>query len=93
MKHTLGPWTVSSAATPDWNKQYLVYAENHPANDLAIIYACDEAAANARLISAAPDLLSALTSFVEVATPGQDPLIMFAAVERARAAIAKATEE
>ena len=44
----------------------------------------------AHLIAAAPELFKALRDLVEVVTPGQDPLIMFAAIERARTALEKA---
>lgn len=47
----------------------------------------------ARLIASAPELLRACRVLVEVAIPDQDPTIMLAATEQAKAAIAKATGE
>jgi hypothetical protein len=59
--------------------------ENHPS-------VLAERKANARLIASAPEMLAALDIMVRAANVSDiDPLVMFAAIERARAAIAKAT--
>lgn len=56
--HTPGPWNVSRHATPDYAPQFGIYA-GESARDLATVTG-DNAAADAALIEAAPDLLAAL---------------------------------
>lgn len=61
--HSPGPWNISKHATPEHSPQFGIYSgDNH--HDLAIIVN-ENAAANARLIAAAPDLLAALKLVVE----------------------------
>lgn len=55
--HTPGPWNVSRHATPDYAPQFGIYA-GESARDLATVTG-DNAAADAALIEAAPDLLAA----------------------------------
>jgi hypothetical protein len=56
--HSPGPWNISKHATPEHSPQFGVYAGDS-LNDLATVKGND-AAANARLIAAAPALLAAL---------------------------------
>ena len=61
--HTPGPWNVSRHATPDYAPQFGIYA-GESARDLAIVKG-DNAAADAALIEAAPELLAALEDALE----------------------------
>lgn len=92
MKHTPGPWTVDRAWHID--KGFLRIIRDPRLERVAMIpdveRELDEALGDAHLIAAAPELFKALRDLVEVVTPSQDPLIMFAAIERARAALEKA---
>ena len=96
-QHTPGPWSVGS----NHHAQTFVRA-----CDFQVALLCDgkppEIAANARLIAAAPELLVALTELLPeykafVADCGHDPSVGidcsadFGRIEKARAAIAKAT--
>lgn len=56
MKHTPGPWQTSRDAVPAGHVQITVYAES----DGERVATAFREEANAHLISAAPDLLSAL---------------------------------
>ncbi len=61
-KHTPGPWTYTPTAG---NHDFLIYSESEPTSrDIAIVRDFDEA--NARLISAAPELLNALQNACNV---------------------------
>ena len=92
-KHTPGPWRVSARA----NRMIDVLHSNNQKG--AITHALcrvqardswvDEAAANARLIAAAPELLEALKNMCEGFRILKDS--DFPALAKARAAIAKAT--
>lgn len=95
--HSRGPWSVGEYAHPDGRPYGLERGIFTVAGQIKIAV-CEqwegekesqEAEANARLISAAPDLLEALQACIEmyssVAPMGQSPVI-----EAARAAIAKA---
>lgn len=84
--HTPGPWTIYAPAGTDSYYVsgpgslcvFTIRAGTIPMRD------------DARLIAAAPELLTALRNLVAAATPHADALVMFACVERARAAIEKA---
>ena len=92
--HTAGPWTVSHDTD-------ISGVENDPKNDcfgivdVAHVYLREvpgKHEANARLIAAAPDLLQELTNLCELAKKRPGSLYEYkAAVDSARAAIAKAT--
>lgn len=56
-KHTPGPWHIIKHATPAYSPQFGIYAEGQQ-NDLAHVIN-DNAAANAKLIAAAPELMAA----------------------------------
>lgn len=105
---TPGPWTVEAVTnedgeqfwSDDWNGK--VFCVCHPATQCdatTVVPWLDEA--NARLISAAPDLLEALESILPSALCGESwnlsddesvsIIINFGKLRRARAAIAKAT--
>ena len=86
--HTPGPWhvcgdmirsTVSNAAMRSVAKVYVSQMHGKP-----------EAAANARLIAAAPDLLAALIAVLKVIDRADDRGCPAGALEMARAAIARA---
>lgn len=77
-KHTPGPW--ETAATDD---NLIVKGRVKIASTYPEKFSADEEGANARLIAAAPELLEALYTFLEVGDCA-------AAREEAHAAIAKA---
>jgi len=82
MNHTPGPWYVTNTG----NDQGLIVDENIGDN-IAITYD----ARNADLVASAPDLLTALETMISAFNANQiDPLIAFAAIEKARSAIDKA---
>ena len=68
-QHTPGPWTHNATGSPDYAKQYAVYPEGS-GRDVAIVYDCEQAEANAQLIAAAPDLLEACRGLLAVLTAG-----------------------
>lgn len=90
LKHTPGPWFI----------QYETTARFHigPSDNYHLISAnkgvCSEARAeaNAKLIAAAPDLLEALQAMVQDARQPWQFSNPAKVLEKARAAIAKATE-
>lgn len=82
--HTQGPWNVSRHATPDYAPQFGIYA-GESARDLATVTG-DNAAADAALIEAAPDLLAACEALLNCIDPARD----WNEAKAARAAIAKA---
>jgi hypothetical protein len=85
--HTPGPWVAETSGLP-------LAVTTEDGRHLATVYPSrDEGRANARLIAAAPDLLAALRTMVDAFNVKDiDPLVAFASIERARAAICKATE-
>ncbi len=93
-KHTPGPWTVGHEHLQDDTWFYRVYySDNRGIFEIATIdkRRRPQATANARLISAAPDMLEALQAIVLLQRDqGRRNLPECAAI--ARAAIAKATE-
>jgi hypothetical protein len=82
-KHTPGPWNLYPNSASDWvvRKMFPDGQESHE------IARCTSGMDNARLISAAPDLLEAL-EFVIRGVPDT-----WEGVQKARAAIAKARGE
>lgn len=85
-KHTPGPWHVGTKEA-----HHCVYdARGWQIADASPLGKSDDTKANARLIAAAPDLLSALEKTLSWLTsyPGEGAL---KAYEQAQAAIAKAT--
>lgn len=88
-KHTSGPWSINGNKI-DGNGYHIVSVNSHRTS---------EGEANARLISAAPELLEALEKFIEYEKLMDDENLanaMFAYVEfadMARSSIAKATGE
>ena len=85
--HTHGPWHIA-----DEGSQIVIQTfSNHPTGTLARIYRTDELAhSDARLISAAPELLEALQMLMPQEPQDADSYDR-AMWENARAAIAKAT--
>ena len=61
MTHTPGPWSIST----DWEATGVIYAlRGFEWDDICVITPRCEAAANAHLIAAAPDMLEALEEVV-----------------------------
>jgi hypothetical protein len=87
VSHTRGPWPVKP--TND-RKRFVVGEGLIDCNEIAEVYSedCDyaEAEANARLISAAPDMIEALHNALAAGLPD-------VVADAVRAAIAKATGE
>ncbi|RRV80383.1 hypothetical protein [Stutzerimonas stutzeri] len=86
--HTPGPWSI------DKEERWVIHEPEGKSGTLVVpeIYLDDdEAIANARLIAAAPELLAALES-AQMALMGytHQNAVTLAALEKARAAIAKA---
>jgi len=83
-KHTEGPWAIGIDSNTERHQViasdggHICYVEYSPTD------------ANARLISASPDLLAALSDLVAMNNCNYDPAMMQAAFDTARAAIAKA---
>lgn len=96
MKHTPAPWKISTHATPKHSLQFGIY-NNDSQNDFVIVRH-ENAAANARLISAAPELLETLCNawnFIENVTD-EDPdrtAKFFALREQVRNTLYKVTGE
>ena len=91
MEHTPGPWSVGREG---WKHQSVYSASGRFLADVSLFY--DDAEANARLIAAAPDLLEALQLLDQAHNgpwtgPEQLGYIRIAE-EKARAALAKATD-
>ena len=87
LKHTPGPWALG-AESSDETGQVIAADGSH------IAYVeCDPVAANARLIAAAPDLLSALQALDFAQDQGCTEETWATLWAEARAAIAAATRE
>lgn len=88
-KHTPGPWTTGRAInTVDIGKfSFICPFGANSADQVA------EIKANARLISAAPDLLAALEAIVKMISPYSGQGRMDTEISAAHAAIAKAKGE
>ena len=56
--HTPGPWTVVTRHTPNGVVRYIKADTGH--REIAVLYEDDRQEANASLVAAAPDLLTAL---------------------------------
>lgn len=93
-KHTPGPWYVQD----DHGKRWIetegnddTIAEVHRRKRKGSVYSCEEAGANADLIAAAPDLLSALQGLLAAyEDPGNTGSTHEDKVQAARDAISKA---
>ena len=112
-KHTPGPWIGAGPSFGDPLPRYTteIITESEDENgevrsicELPVAHHDDENEANARLIAAAPELLSALAGMLAIVNDSQsvagyhlngelEPWDGFPEIERARAAIAKATGE
>lgn len=89
-KHTPGPWYVQD----DHGKRWIetegnddTIAEVHRRKRKGSVYSCEEAGANANLISAAPDLLEALIDVrraLELANFTGELAVVDAAIARAK---------
>lgn len=87
MEHTKGPWIVSSG-TIVCDKSARIVSQGVCFDGLGV--PIKEATSNARLISAAPDLLEALQFIVDDAPEGEDARLTVDGYNKACAAIAKA---
>jgi hypothetical protein len=98
-KHTPGPWELSDHFTvyklnEDRRRANIFWATVYAGNQHGTVKTeRSEVAANARLIAAAPDLLEALQAVREWAEGSAENYTGDHPVAKARAAIAKATEE
>lgn len=92
-QHTPGPWRVLRPSSGiDYNWHVTDEMDTFVAHVFGFSHAVDEQSRiNARLIAAAPDLLVALQSLVDMDVSYQRGPKVAEAVEGARAAIAKAT--
>jgi len=62
--YTSGTWAISRHATPDYAPQYGIYANDASGRDIATVHG-ENAAANAVLIAAAPELLACLLDVLD----------------------------
>lgn len=93
--HTPGPWYVGNGGYAvlgaGTSIAILVDVEGSQIETAAVMATRverDERLANARLLAAAPSLLSALNILVDAVNVNElDPLVIFASIEKARAAI------
>ena len=91
-QHTPGPWTAEPYRVGDSAYKIVYDADGHwLAEVFDVPNAPDTAAADARLIAAAPELLEALRNLVGLAEMRGSLHEYRAALDEARAAIAKAT--
>lgn len=94
--HTPGPWTIVNPATETWGTYNIQEAYEHISGLTQEGGVSEEQeavdSANIRLIAAAPELLEAL-EFIVTRQAGDLPTYMNPALEKARAAIAKARGE
>lgn len=91
-QHTAGPWHVSGKRYhSDMLRVFTEMCDTVAMVPSTPFYQRDEA--NARLIAAAPELYSALQGMVAAFNVNEiDPLVAFATIERARAAVKKVGE-
>ena len=86
-KHTPGPWTIVDPEAGGWCVQSRdMTSKARNGGFVSAVCPGPDGPANARLIAAAPDMLAALERLEAVREPGDE----IAALEQARAAIAKA---
>lgn len=101
VKHTQGPWRyrgwpskwIYVNTDSIFNSGLIATVDTHGTRDYSIDEksAALEAEANAHLIASAPDLLAACKMLVEsLNEKSPEPVIVFACIEKARAAISKA---
>jgi biotin carboxylase len=88
MTHTPGPWEMTHSDPAEGFDVWWI-AGNHEQVEIGSV----AKEANARLIAAAPDLLKTLEMMVTAFNQDHiDPMVAFATIEKARTAIAKATQ-
>lgn len=90
-RHTPGPWKAEGYYVWAEGREYCV-ALCQKDNGEGVYRPRTEAecSANAAIIAAAPKMLAALETVSGGIVPGQDAVIVFAIIEKVRAAIAKA---
>jgi len=98
MEHTPGPWEAGKAYKQDENQYYSVIFSpaktetfHTPRAAEALGVTQKEAEANARLISAAPDLLKELERMVMYYEPGESRAEALYKIKHAQEAIERAT--
>ena len=99
-QHTPGPWKTGGCGEDGWRmilgpktRFYHAFGESHTTSiaDVSISDCESEDLANARLIAAAPDMLSALRDAIKWAESAPSPYREWPFIVSARAAIARAT--
>lgn len=91
-KHTKGPWVARRVIGPGWPGQMGYAIDYNEDQEQVVDFVYEEA--DARLIAAAPELLSALDNLIDVADRYMDfdeSSRFGVAIAKARAAISKAT--
>jgi hypothetical protein len=94
-KHTPGPWSIQGqwqlkTDTGEWVDAECVEAPKWGIIGAWVDASCDEAAANARLVAAAPELLEACKSMLSSGGLIGDRPDVLSAVQKLRRAVAKA---
>lgn len=102
-RHTQGPWTATIVLT-DFGGSIAYIKADTGHKEIAVMYSDEQQTANARLISAAPELLTALKELLiavkfnkviypQPDNPCWDARIPVEFVEAAEAAVSKAEQE
>ena len=95
LKHTPGPWTCGPTTNSEWIVYLLSHSPHEPHKSIAKINNWENSKANAKLISAAPDLLEACQYVVNwhlLNDSGEGELFGLDFVTTCISAIKKATE-
>lgn len=95
-KHTAAPWESTASTPEDGFECFFIHAgEGYSQRQIATVDGPqnDKGEANARLIAAAPELLEALKTLIDMDVAYQRGDKVVQAVESAKAAIAKAEEQ
>ena len=88
---TKGPWEVRTKTCIGGPAPCIDYDHGNVGGQIASLALCDNAAANARLIASAPDLLEALQNLTDNIVIAFPALEMLGSITAARTAISKAT--
>jgi len=91
MKHTPGPWVISSSVLVcDEKARIIAHCAFMDGREMNLGFSLDESVSNAKLVSAAPDLLEACKKLILHRHAGDIHPIDYQRIEQA---IAKATAE